>query len=227
MRHAQSLKDTVRQLRSTGLSLGQIYTQTLVPRTTIRTWISDIELSEEQLNNLKNRVQNALQAGRIRAQKIQGDKRRKKAQEFKLTGEKEIGELSTREFFLTGVALYWAEGFKNKHEHRLGFCNSDPSMIKFYIKWLETCLKVKKTDIVARLTLNQSYKTRVEEFQRYWSHIAGIPLNQFTKSFYQNTQWKKNYNSDNYRDVLRIHAKGSLSGLLRMRGWIEGLRSIC
>ena len=50
-------------------------------------------------------------------------------------------------------------------------------------------------------------------------------MNRFTKTFYQNTAWKKQYNTDNYHGVLRIHVKDSLNCLLTMRGWIQGMKS--
>jgi len=51
-------------------------------------------------------------------------------------------------------------------------------------------------------------------------------LSQFTKPFYQHTQWKKQYNTENYYGVLRIHVKDSLNQLFTMRGWIQGLKEI-
>jgi hypothetical protein len=214
----------VRQLRAKGLSLGQIYDETNVPKTTIRSWIKDIKLSEKQLEKLKSRTQKALQAGRI--------KKQKQDEVLKLNNEKKllqkalskVGNLSGRDLFIAGIALYWGEGFKNRHEHRLGFCNSDPGMIKFYIKWLEKSFGIKKDSIIARLTLNDSYKDRTEEIGNYWLSIAGLKKNQFTKTFYQQTKWKKQYSDDNYHGVLRIHVKDSLDLLISTRGFIEGMK---
>jgi hypothetical protein len=165
-----------------------------------------------------------LQAGRIRVQTANKLVKVKKMNMFLEVGKKDIGILSKREVFLTGVALYWGEGFKNKHEHRLGFCNSDPTMVKFYLYWLEQCLSVKKEDIVLRVTLNKVYEKKTKEIQSYWSNYLEIPLTQFTKPFYQASVWKKQYKTDTYSGVLRIHVKNSLPYLLKMRGWIEGLR---
>ncbi len=227
MRHTTEIKEKVRQLRLNGLSLNQIRKATKIPNTTIRSWISDIILSEKQLDVLRKRTHKALQEGRIKAQAIARKNRMKKEETLMLEGKKEIGHLSSREFLIAGIALYWAEGFKNRHEHRLGFCNSDPEMINFYIKWLKDILKVDKKDIVARLALNESYKDRVEEIEKYWSSSAGIPIDQFTKTFYQSSKWKKQFKIDNYHGVLRIHVKNSLDYLLKMRGWIEGLKATC
>ena len=69
MQHNQNTKNNVRRFRTNGLSLGQIWEKTGVPKTTIRSWIKDIKLSQRQLDELKSKTQKALQKGRIRKQK--------------------------------------------------------------------------------------------------------------------------------------------------------------
>lgn len=225
MRYKQNIRNEVRQLRINGLSLNQINRETKIPITTIRNWTSDISLSKEQKEILTKRSQMALQKGRIKAQIIQKKMKIKNEKEMHSKGKEEIRELTHKEFFIAGVALYWAEGFKNKHEHRLGFCNSDPTMIKFYVNWLEKNLGINRKNLVIRLALNQSYRDKTKKIQKYWSKIVRIPLKQFTKTFYQNAKWKKQYNNHYYHGVLRIHVKNSLNSLLKMKGWIEGLKS--
>lgn len=226
MHHKQGVKDRVRYLRQKGFSLGQISQNTKVPRTTIRTWIKDIILSKKQTEALRDRVQKVLQKGRIRFQQVQKDKKQDNEKKLLEIGINEVGKLSARDFLIAGISLYWAEGFKNRHEHRLGFCNSDPYMVKFYIHWLEKYLGISKNEFVLRLTLNNIYKDNVNEMQRFWSEMIGVPLSQFTKPFFQTSKWKKQYNTDNYHGVLRIHVKKSLSHLLKMKGWIEGLKML-
>ena len=224
MGYDKKIKEEVRKLRINGLSIDQIRKQTGFAKSTIHLWTKEITLSSEQKEEISIRAQKALQDGRLRSQKIKKEARIKLESLQLQKGIDEVGSLSLRELFLTGIALYWAEGFKNKHEHRLGFCNSDPSMIKFYLNWLRTCLGVKQKDLVARLAINDSYIDKTSGIEKHWSNIANIPLSQFTKTFYQHTPWKKRFDDDNYHGVLRIHVKNSLEYLLRMRGWIEGLR---
>jgi len=218
------VKEKVRQLRAKGLSLGQIYKETNVAKTTIRSWIKDIKLSEKQINKLRLRTQKALQKGRIKKQKLDQVLKLYKDKKLLHIGMTRVGNLSNRDLFLAGIALYWGEGFKNKHEHRLGFCNSDPEMIRFYLKWLEKCFKIKKDNIVVRLTLNESYMARAAEIESYWINVTGIPKSQFKKTFYQKTKWKKQFNESNYHGVLRVHVQKSLDLLLLMRGFIEGMK---
>lgn len=224
MVYDSKIKDKVRLLRLEGLSLNQIQKETSVPKSTIRTWIPDIKLPKAKEKKLKERAIGALQKGRLKAAQKQREKRLSKEKKLNMQGKKDVEILTKRELFIAGIALYWAEGFKNKHEHRLGFCNSDPEMIAFYLKWLKESLKIKKGHITLRLTINQTYKEKELEIKKYWAEKTNIPLSQFTKTFYQNTVWKKQYNNYDYYGVLRIHVRESLNHLLKMRGWIEGLK---
>lgn len=224
MRHSTTLKDTVHALRKQGLSLDQIRKQTGVAKSTISLWVKNISLSEQQTRTLKENTQNALQKGRILSQKTKKENRLSIEKQLYTEALNEIGSLSERELLIAGIALFWGEGFKNRHEHRLGFCNSDPSMIKFYLHWLEKALQIKKKDLVIRLTLNEAYHDKEQEIKEFWSHTTNIPINQFTKTFYQHAQWKREYGTTSYFGVLRVHVANSSRYLFKMRGWIAGLK---
>ncbi len=222
--YPKELKQEIRKLRQQGWSLGMLQKKFELPKTTIHSWIVDIQITATQLEQIRINALQALQEGREKSQNILKEKRIAKEKDRFTRGINKVGKLSNKQLFIAGIALYWAEGFKNKHEHRLGFCNSDPAMIKFYIHWLEKCLFVKKNNLVARLTVNSVYEAKTEALEKYWSHITGIPLGQFTKPFYQNTKWKRIYNEENYHGVLRIHVKDSMDHLLEMKGLVEGLK---
>ena len=224
MKYSLDVKNRIRTLRRSGNSFNEIRQKTGIAISTINSWVSDIKLTEQQTEVLKSRSFRALQQGKKNADKKFQDERKQLTEKLIKQGMKEVNHLSDKEFFLVGAALYWAEGFKNKHERRLGFCNSDPSMVRFYIHWLRKSLKVKRGDLKVCVTINRSYKTRIEEIEKHWSKETGISLKQFTKPFYQNSSWKKSYGNTDYFGVLRIHVNGSLELLLKMRGWIDGLR---
>ncbi len=220
MGHSKLIKQKVIKLRMAGFTLNKIQNQTKLPKTTIYEWIRTVPLSEEQVNKVKVDALAALQEGRIRTQK----EYQKKMRTMELTGINAFGELTKRDLLIAGIALYWAEGFKSRHEHRLGFCNSDPGMVRFYLRWLTDCLKIDKKDITLRVSLNISYKNKVDEIEKYWSVVCDVPREQFTKPFYQVTVWKKSYDSTKYYGVLRIHVKKSLQYLHYMKGLIIALQ---
>lgn len=213
-----------RKIRRQGQSIKKIAKGLDVSPGSVHSWCQDIKLSPEQRKKLDQKVLNALQRGRKKAAEKQRRRRLEEIKELKSKGIKEVGNLNKREFFLAGVALYWAEGFKK--DRRLGFANSDPRMIKFFLKWLINICEVPKKDIRLRVGLNISHKYRVREVEKYWSRITNIPLSQFQKPFFQKFKWKKKFKDpENYFGVLRIRANKQRRLFRKIHGFIQALRS--
>lgn len=209
-------------LRKQGKSIKQIAKLLGVSVSIVSLWCRQVELTLEQKEKLKRRKVRIRHLRRLAKQ----SHLEKLARVKKLTDEAiaYIEPLTERELFLTGLSLYWAEGFKSVKEGRLGFCNSDPRMVKFVIKWFEKSLKIKKEDFILRTEFNQSHKDRTEEIKKYWSRITQIPLEQFEKPFYHRSNWLRDYpNKNDYFGVLRIRIRRSSELLNRTRGWIKGL----
>lgn len=166
-----------------------------------------------------------LQAGRKRYQALRSVIVLDKAKKLLAQGVSEIKNISKKDLFVAGVALYWAEGFKHKDESGLGLATSDPEMARFYVNWLRQILGVSIEDLKFRVTANISHKERIVRIEEFWSDYLKISRNQFTKPFFQNSQWKKTYSNRNkYFGVIRIHVRKSLDRLRKMRGWIKGLK---
>lgn len=215
-------KKRARKLRQKGESIKGIAKRLKVSPASVHKWCRNIRLTSFQRQKLDQRAFNALQKGRKKAAQHQRQKRLEELRELKLKGIKKIGNLDKREFFIAGVALYWAEGFKK--DSRLGFANSDPKMVKFFLKWLIES-GVPKKDIRLRVGLNISHRSRAEEVEKYWSKLTGIPLSQFQKPFFQNFKWKKKFKEpEKYFGVLRIRANKQRRLFREIHGYIEGLK---
>ncbi len=128
-------RDKAITLRKSGKSLNEITKSLAVPKSTVRYWCRDIVLSQKDLKRLAERHK----LGGLLTAENRRKERLLKIETLKEEGMKEIGNLSKRDLFLAGVALYWAEGYR-KGDGEFGFTNSDPRMIKLILKWLtETC----------------------------------------------------------------------------------------
>jgi hypothetical protein len=220
-----SLKLKAIELRKNGYSINDIANRLKISSSTASLWCRNIVLTSSQKINLEKRTNRKLQKFFKMIEK-QKQTRVKIKNQLQKTAGKEIGTLSKRDLFIAGVSLYWAEGFKHEAEKRIGFCNSDPAMMKFMILFLEKCLGVKKIEFSPRLTLNEAFKEKSEEIQRYWSKYLEIPEAQFTKPFYQKVKQVKIYdNPEDYHGVLRIHVRKSSKLLLMMRGYLQGLQT--
>lgn len=209
-------------LRKKGKSIRRIAKILSISPSTASKWCKQVKLTDFQKEKLKR--------GRViikHLRKLARQSHLKKISRVRKLfqeAKSEIKSLSDRELFLIGIALYWAEGFKNEKEGRLGFCNSDPRMIKFIIRWFKKALKVKTEDFVLRAEFNESHKERTQEIENYWSKLTRVPLMQFNKPFYQHSKWLREYpNRNTYFGVLRIRVRKSSELLNKMRGWISGL----
>ncbi|EKE12994.1 MAG: hypothetical protein ACD_13C00107G0004 [uncultured bacterium] len=216
-------KVEARELRLKGKSIKKIAKKLGVSVGSVSIWCRDIELSLDQKKILDINARNPYYGGRgvyLRNLKKRTDLKAKKLEK---AGVKEIGKLGKRELFLTGAALYWAEGFKK--DSQVGLASLDSKMIKFFIKWLKVCFGYKDQDLMFRLTVNISHKYRISEIEKHWSEELKIPLSQFQKPFYQNFIWKKVYdNPEDYFGVLRVKVRKSKDFLRKIYGFIDGLR---
>jgi len=216
-------KKEARKLRRKGESIKKIAKKLNISPASVHKWCQDIILTSVQRKKLDQKVFKALQKGRRKVAQNQRQKRLKEIKELKIKGIEEIGRLGKREFFLAGVALYWAEGFKK--DSRLGFANSDPNMVKFFLKWLIESCGVPEEDIRLRVGLNISHKNRIKEVEKYWSKLTGIPFSQFQKPFFQRFKWKKEFKKpEEYFGVLRIRANKQRRLFRKIHGDIEGLK---
>jgi len=206
-------KIKARKLRKKGESIKKIANLLHVSVSTASLWCRDVELTDKQIENLRRRQTDPFYGKRL-------DYYLKKKKEFsskllnlKNEGIESIGSLSKREIFLIGVALYWGEGFKK--DSLAGLATLDINIAKFFIFWLNKSFGITSKDLILRITANISYKNKINELSKYWSRELKIQENQFSKPFFQNTKWKKEYeNKENYHGVLRIRVRRSID-LLR------------
>lgn len=208
--------------RRKGKSIKQIAKLVGISTSTASLWCREVQISSYRQELLKRRPERTKHLRRL-AKKSHMEKISRIKSLFN-TANADIKSLTPNELFLTGLALYWAEGFKSVKESQLGFCNSDPRMIKFMLKWFKKSLKVKNEDFTLRAEFNTSHRDRELAIRRYWATLTGITLEQFNKSLYHRSIWLRNYpNRENYFGVLRIRVKKSSELLNKMRGWINGL----
>ncbi len=211
------------ELRRNGQSIKEIARKLKVSASSVSNWCKNVVLTPEQIKELEKHSRDPYYGKRLEYLLSQKRKKEEKIKFLLNQGKKEVGSLTKRELFLIGIALYWSKGFKK--DTQAGFANSDPKMIKLFLAWLYTCFDYKPKDLLPRLTLNISHKSRTNKVIKYWSEVIGIPPQDFKKPFYQNVKWKKVYeNPETYYGVLRIKVRKSKDFLRRIHGWIDGLR---
>ncbi len=212
-----------KKLRSEGKSIKSIAKEIGVSTSTVSLWSRDISLTREQILQLEKNFKDPFYGRRLAYSQKQQNARIAKEKKIINDSKKLIGDLTKRDQLIAGAALYWAEGFKK--DKMVGFANTDPEMVKFFLKWVKDSLAVKPELIKLRVGINEHHKYREEEIQKYWSKITGISLDSFYKPYYQEVQWKKEYeHPEEYFGTLRIRILKSTDLLRKIRGLIEGIK---
>lgn len=216
-------RDRARILRIKGMSLNEITESLNVPKSTVRYWCRDIVLP----NSLKARlIKKQKIGGLIAAEKLRA-RRMKETEKLLREGIEEVGHLASRELFLVGIALYWAEGYRKGNEE-FGFTNSDPRMVILMIRWLQKICGISNERIRLRVCINIAHKNRLGDIHTFWSESTKIPLHQFSKPTLIRINNKKHYaNSSHYFGTLRIKILKGTSFRRKVMGWLEGMARMC
>lgn len=216
------------KLRKNGYSYSEILKEIPVAKSTLSSWLRSVGLSKRQ----RQRLTEKKLAAALRGAKAKKDYRLAITKEIKQKAKNKIGQLSDRELWLIGIALYWAEGTKQKENNvsqEVKFSNSDPAMIKVFLKWLRDICKVSNSDINFRIALHETAKNRVRKVRKYWSDITGFSIDNFQK-----IDWKKHRVNtkrknigEKYFGVLHIYIRKSTNLNRKIEGWIEGIYKNC
>ncbi|HEU0085738.1 MAG TPA: hypothetical protein VFQ59_02150 [Candidatus Paceibacterota bacterium] len=145
-------------------------------------WLSCFPLSLERIRELRDnspiRIKNYKNTVKIR-NKNHIDKVYKKV-------SKDIGLFSKRDLFIAGMFLYWGEGTKTQ-EAMVTLTNTNPAMLKLYIKWLGL-FNVRRKDLKVKLHLYSDMN--INESVIFWSKELRIPINQFCKPYIKKSSLK-------------------------------------
>jgi len=168
------------KLRDIGYSYSQIKEKIGVSKSTLSDWLRDMPLSDKRIRELRDFNSERIE----RYRNTMKEKKDKRLREVYKKVSKDIGSFSNREIFLPGLFLYWGEGTKTAR-CSTQLTNTNPAIIKFFIKWLEL-LGVNKKDLKIKLHIYSDMK--VKESIAFWSKILKINRQQFKKPYIKQTK---------------------------------------
>jgi len=163
------------RLRKKGASYSQIREKLKVSKSSLSLWLRNMPLSEERLKELQG-------FNTVRIEKYRETRRRTREARWAKVREiakKDIGSLSKRELFLTGLFLYWGEGGKTKVASTT-ISNTDPAVILFFVQWLKL-FKVPRNRL--RVHIHLYADMNVQKELQYWSKTLKLPLSSFRKPY--------------------------------------------
>lgn len=180
------------ELRLRGFSYSQIKNEINVGKGTLNAWLKDYPLTAERLKEVRDWNAKRIERYRETRRKIREDRL---SNIYKREQEK-LFPLSDRDLFIAGLFLYWGEGSKTK----LGepsVSNTDPSVLNFFIHWLEKYMKFPRSKIKISLHLYKDMDINKEI--NFWSRTLKISKSQFRKpyiktTFVKNISYKNGFN---------------------------------
>jgi len=170
--HRKALK-----LRNQGRSYNQIRKKLNLSKSTLSAWLRERPLSKEQLKAVRRKgYDQRIEKFRSTMQK----KRERRLLSYYKEEKSKWLPFSEREFFLTGLFLYWGEGNKASR-NTVSLNNTDPCVVNFALKWINYSLNIPKERI--KICIHLYKDMNIPKEIRYWSKILGISPKQFLKPY--------------------------------------------
>ncbi|GHF77992.1 helix-turn-helix domain-containing protein [Streptomyces griseosporeus] len=213
------LRARARELRQQGWTYNQIQAELGCSKSSVSLWVRDLPHPEPKCTPEERRAR--MNAGLARLRSSQDRER----EALKKAAAAAIGELSARELFIVGVALYWAEGAKDKPYRRtevLNFINSDPNVIRLFLSWLDL-LGVTRDRLTVRVSIHET--ADVASAEKFWAEVTGIDVSSFSKATLKrhNPRTVRKNTGDSYRGCLAIYVRQSADLYRRMEGAWYGI----
>ncbi len=189
-------------LRKRGKSIRHVSTFLGIPLSTLSYWFRNIELTKSQKAVLKRKYDKALIKARVNAVKWHNQQKFERLKTAEMEADRVLSLIRNKNEILelTLAILYLAEGSRKTPTTSMG--NSDPLILKFFLKILLTIYNIKIEKISFYLHLRSDQNP--EKLKRFWAKELGVPLIRFGKvSIDKRTI--KNATYSHYKGVCVVH----------------------
>ncbi|MFF1273873.1 hypothetical protein ACFVZC_10760 [Streptomyces marokkonensis] len=213
------LREKARELRLQGWTYDQIQIELGCSKSSISLWVRDLPKPERK--RTREEASTIARRGWEATLRLREEER----QRTKEHAKQAVGDLTSRELFLLGVGLYWAEGTKDKPYDRrenVAFVNSDPGMIQVFLHWLDL-LGIERQRL--RFTVMIHENADVAAAERYWADLTRADRSAFNKTTLKrhNPKTVRKNVGDAYRGCLVIKVLKSADLYRRIEGSWYGI----
>jgi transcriptional regulator with XRE-family HTH domain len=207
-----------RELRAQGLDYNRIAAQLGVSKGSVSLWVRDMP-RPEALSYEECRKRQAEAVARYWA--TERPLREAGREAISAAAAAQINTLSDRETIIAGAVAYWCEGGKNKphrRSDRVNFINSDPVMIKFFLRFLEVA-GVSRDQVTFRIYVHES--ADVAAVQRFWLDATQAQPVQFRRPTLKrhNPRTVRKNTGDDYHGCLRVDVRRGADLYRKIEGW--------
>jgi len=211
-------------LRQKGKSINEIARELNSAKSSVSFWCRDILLGQKQIARLAKRQKSGSYKGRMKFLERVRRERQKETAFLRKQGIKEVGKISRRDLFISGIAMYWSEGYTYSSGEQVGFTNSDPNMVLLMLRWFKEICQVPEDKFSFQIKINRFHENRIGDVENYWSGLIKVPLSHFNKTILIKSRAKKVYpNPEFHFGTLRVTIRKGTKLRRKINGWIEGL----
>jgi len=177
MKPKSQLQEEARRLRAEGKSVKEIVKILDVSQSSVSIWVRNISLTEQQKAELHSRRGHFGEdnAG-SRANREGGLVSRQTYQQIGCDRAKEL-----RPLHMMGCMLYWAEGSKGRNG--IYFVNSDPNMMRLFMRFLREELDVQDAEVAIRIHCHTPEVEEIRRIETYWADVLRLPLSNVKKTY--------------------------------------------
>jgi hypothetical protein len=215
------------ELRKQGNSYNQINKKLAIPKSTLSYWLRDFKISQKSKEKISARAHKLSIDGLIKRNKNQTILAKERSLNIRAVAKEEGLKMLKDSLFLTGLALYWAEGYKKgaygSKWKSIDFANSDPEMIKVIMKFFRKFLGIDDSKIKVQLMAHKNID--IEKAIIFWSKITKLPKNQFFKTSVAVSKASKNKRDPKSLIYGTVHIRiNDVKLFFRIIGWLDCLK---
>jgi hypothetical protein len=222
-------KDKIIASRKSGLSYLQISKKFGIPKSTLSLWLKNIKLSKSAQSKIDLRVNDTSVKALIERNKAQTQIAKDRHQRIIKEAKKSFLKFKKESLFIAGVSLYWGEGYKKGARGSswrvIDLANSDPDLVKVFLKFLKKYLKVDNDDIYIQLIIapNKDINAAVV----FWSKVTKLDKSRFIKTYSKVSSSSKGIRNKESLPFGTIHVRiNNVDKFFTLIGWIECLKTI-
>lgn len=210
--HRWERRNLGRDLRRIGLTYQEIQSLIPVPKSTLSSWVRDVELTPDQVINIAARTASGSRRG------IPVDtqwKRREQIKAIRAEAEQFAIDHLSDPFFVAGVVMYWAEGSKSRNF--VDLTNTDAAALRLFITWAR-CFLDPAIEFELGLHLHDGNDEKTA--RAYWRRELGLPNTPYGKTYVKppGTGHRKNQLP---QGVCRVRTRKAADNWNRVMVWID------
>jgi hypothetical protein len=200
----QQTKNKVIKLRTEGFTYSEINAKlkTKISKSTLSSWLKNINLSSEQKLKLERNISQKLRKSQEKAWQVNKIKRTKYLSHLKNKNQSLLKEINPEIEKLLLSILYLGEGSKSKSTDHLSLASSNPNIIRLYLFLLKNCFDIDASKYRVRIQCRADQN--IKKLEKYWLNLTKIPKKQLYPTYIDKRTINKPTQHVNYKGVCTI-----------------------